>query len=156
MRRLHCPFDGPGLQAADGAPVSDGPEADCAAEGMDPGRGEAGDAVGALLGGRGQCRHQLGLEILWPCTHAYGSHEFYPSSSKWHYLLLCSTKFELTVQYCNSFEYNFFLVKWSRKKSFSKMIWGQRAIQLGMMIFATRFYQPESFSTEYKQIKAPF
>ena len=85
---------------------------------MDPGRGEAGDAVGALLGGRGQCRHQLGLEILWPCTHAYGSHEFYPSSSKWHYLLLCSTKFELTVQYCNSFEYNFFLVKWSRKKSF--------------------------------------
>ena len=27
MRRLHCPFDGPGLQAADGAPVSDGPEA---------------------------------------------------------------------------------------------------------------------------------
>ena len=36
------------------------------------------------------------------------------------------------------------------------MIRGQRAIQLGMMIFATRFYQPESFSTEYKQIKAPF
>jgi hypothetical protein len=135
MRRLHCPFDGPGLQAADGAPVSDGPEADCAAEGMDPGRGEAGDAVGALLGGRGQCWHQLGLEILWPCRHAYGSHEFYPPSSKWHYewghkrdyLLLCSTKFELTVQYCNSFEYNFFLViKWSRKKTFFQNDTGDR------------------------------
>jgi len=89
--------------------------------------------------------------------HAYGSHEFYPSSSKWHYLLLCSTKFELTVQYCNSFEYNFFSGKVEQEEIFfSKMIRGQRAIQLGMMIFATRFYQPESFSTEYKQIKAPF
>nr|TKW03145.1 hypothetical protein SEVIR_7G003905v2 [Setaria viridis] len=39
----------------------------------DPGRGEAGvpaDPRGALQGGMGKCRQQLGLEILWPCTHS--------------------------------------------------------------------------------------
>lgn len=56
-------------QVVDGSWDEDGPEDDRAARGLDPDPGEAGHPVGPqrpLLGGRGQCRQQLGLETLWP------------------------------------------------------------------------------------------
>ncbi|XP_023157327.1 uncharacterized protein [Zea mays] len=56
-------------QVVDGSWDEDGPEADRAAGGLDSDPGEAGHPAGPqrpLLGGRGQCRQQLGLETLWP------------------------------------------------------------------------------------------
>jgi hypothetical protein len=56
-------------QVVDGSWDEDGPEDDRAARGLDPDPGEAGHPAGPqrpLLGGRGQCRQQLGLETLWP------------------------------------------------------------------------------------------
>jgi hypothetical protein len=64
----------------------------------------------------------------------YGSHEFYPSSSKWH----CEGAIKEIICYCvqpnllqfstviiDSLEYNFFSAKVVRKKPFSQMKGGR-------------------------------
>ena len=60
-------------QVTEGPSWAGGEEADCAAWGLDPDPGEAGDPAdpaGPLLGWRGQCHPQLWLEILWPCKYS--------------------------------------------------------------------------------------